>query len=133
MQGIRGGRDRDVILEHRIERVLPNSFGLSDTVEGEPGYCRDHLEMREKDAAVLTEDTGRFGGSPGTPSLALGAEPPLEWMCSSPPLSVTVSPSGLGGQNLLQVAPLSKKKHLTLSCKGIIEQLHPRKLHPHTH
>lgn len=71
-------RERDVILNHHIERILPNSFGLSNTVEGEPGYCRDHLEMREKDAGVLTEDTGRFGGSPRTPSLVPGAESPLE-------------------------------------------------------
>lgn len=72
------GGERDVILKHHIEGILPNSFGLSNTVEGEPGYCRDHLEMREKEAAVLTEDTGRFGGNPRTPSLVLGPEPPLE-------------------------------------------------------
>lgn len=73
-----GKGERCYFIKHHIERILPNSFGLSNTVEGEPGYCRDHLEMREKDAGVFTEDTGRFGGSPRTLSLVLGAEPTLK-------------------------------------------------------
>lgn len=76
-------------LKHHTERILPNSFGLSNAVEGESGYCRDHLETREKDAGVLTEDRGRVGGNSRTCSLVFGPEHPSTWMRSSPPISAT--------------------------------------------
>lgn len=104
-------------------------------MEGEPGYCRDHLEMREKDAGVLTEDTGRFGGSPRMPSPVLGAEPPLE--CAPVPPSVSQC-HHQGWQDTANANPAlgatpEHKRHQALSYKDIIEQLHARKLHPHTH
>jgi len=84
-------REREThYVKHHIERILPNSFGLSNTVEGESGYCRDHLETREKDAGALTKDRGRFGGNSRTHSLIFGPENPVKWMCSSPPISIPV-------------------------------------------
>lgn len=109
--------------KHHIERLLPNSFGLSNTVEGESGYCGDHLEMREKDAGVLTEDKGRFGGNSRTHSPVFGPEHPPKWMRSSPPISVTVRHhQGLEdniGANTASGFTTEHKRHLTLSYRDI--------------
>lgn len=110
-------------LKHHIERILPNSFGLSNTVEGESGYCRDHLEMREKDGGVLTEDRGRFGGNSRTHSPVFAPEHPLKWVCSCPPISATVR-HHQGSEDTLSANTAfgfttEHKRHFTLSYKDI--------------
>lgn len=86
-------------LKHQyIERILPNSFGLSNTVEGESGYCRDHLETREKDAGVLTEDRGRFGWELKDPQPGIWTRTPIAVdVFQFPHQCHRTAPSGLAG------------------------------------
>lgn len=91
-------------------------------MEGESGYCRDHLEMREKDAGVLTEDRGRFGGNSRTPSQEFGPEHPLKRTCSCPPISATVR-HHRGSEDTINANAAfgfttAHKRRLTLSYKG---------------